>query len=105
MRVVFDCAATYQGMSLNKSLLQGPDMTNTLLGVLLRFRQDDIAIMADIESMFYQVKVPKADCDFYALFGGLMEILIKFQSALECWFICLEQSPLHLAQTWPYVRL
>ena len=64
VRVVFDCAATYQGMSLNKSLLQGPDMTNTLLGVLLRFRQDHIAIMADIESMFYQVKVPKADCDF-----------------------------------------
>ncbi|XP_066500465.1 uncharacterized protein [Hoplias malabaricus] len=63
MRVVFDCAATYQGTSLNDKLLQGPDLTNTLIGVLLRFRQEPVAIMADIESMFYQVRVPNEDAD------------------------------------------
>lgn len=63
LRVFFNCAATYQGISLNDKLLQGPDQTNTLVGVLLRFRQESIAMMADIKSMFYQVRVPDIDAD------------------------------------------
>ena len=61
--VVFDCAAKYKGRSLNQELLQGPDLNNTLVGVLLRFRQDKIAIVADIETMFHQVKVEPKDCN------------------------------------------
>ena len=57
VRIVFDCAASYQGVSLNDKVLQGPDLTSKLIGVLLRFRQDRIAVMADVESMFHQVKV------------------------------------------------
>lgn len=64
IRVVFDCAATYRGTSLNKELLQGPDLTNTLLGVFLRFCQEPIAMMADIDRMFHQVRVPPEDVDF-----------------------------------------
>lgn len=52
LRVVFDCGASYQGTSLNDQLLQGPDLTNSLVGVLIRLRQNPVAIMADIESMF-----------------------------------------------------
>ena len=62
-RVVFDCRATHEGISLNSQVLQGPDLTNPLLGVLLRFRQDSVAIMADIEAMFHQVHVPPEDRD------------------------------------------
>ena len=43
IRVVFDCAAEYENESLNKHLLQGPDLTNNLTGVLCRFRQEAIA--------------------------------------------------------------
>ncbi|XP_066984694.1 uncharacterized protein [Macrobrachium rosenbergii] len=57
--VVFDCSAKYQGSSLNDKLMQGPDMTNSLIGVLIRFRLERVALMGDIESMFYQVQVPK----------------------------------------------
>ena len=63
IRVVFDCSAKSHGISLNEALLSGPDLTNNLVGVLLRFRQEPIALMADIESMFYQVKVPADERD------------------------------------------
>ena len=59
IRVVFDCSAKYQGCSLNDKLMQGPDLTNSFVGVLIRFRQERVALMADIEAMFYQVRVPK----------------------------------------------
>ncbi|KAJ8393313.1 hypothetical protein AAFF_G00062140 [Aldrovandia affinis] len=52
LRVVFDCSSSYRGRSLNAELLQGPDLASSLLGVLLRFRQEWIAIMADIEAMY-----------------------------------------------------
>ena len=64
IRVVFDCSAKYRGKSLNDLLLKGPDLTNTLFGVLMRFRQERIALMADIEAMFYQVRVADVDCTF-----------------------------------------
>jgi hypothetical protein len=57
IRIVFDCAAAYQGKSLNSCVLQGPDLCNKLMGVLLRFRQYPVAVMADVEAMFHQVKV------------------------------------------------
>lgn len=61
LRVVFDYTAAFGGTSLNKKLLQGPDLTNTLLGVLLRFRQGPVAFITDIEGMFHQVQVAKED--------------------------------------------
>lgn len=64
LRVVFDCASTFAGISLNKELLQGPDLTNTLLGVLLRFRQGPIALMTDIKRMFHQVRVAEEDHNY-----------------------------------------
>lgn len=58
-RVVMDCSAKYQGRWLNAELLQGPDNTNLLVGVLLRFRQHEVAVMGDLEQMFYQIQVPE----------------------------------------------
>ena len=63
IRVVFNCSAKYRGTSLNDQLLQGPDLTNSLIGVLTRFRRSSIAFMADIEAMFHQVRVPPKDCN------------------------------------------
>ena len=64
VRVVFDCSVKYRGTSLNDQLLQGPDLTNSLVGVLTRFRQEPVAFMSDIEAMFYQVRVQPSDCNY-----------------------------------------
>ena len=63
MRIVNDAAAEYGGMSLNKSLVTGPDLLNSLAGVLMCFRVGPIALVADIEAMFHQVRVPEDDAD------------------------------------------
>lgn len=62
-RLVYDCSAKYRGVSLNDKVHQGPDLTNSLVGVLLRFRQEPIALMADIQAMFNQVHVSEDDRD------------------------------------------
>ena len=64
IRVVFDCSCQYAGACLNKELLQGPNMMNSLIGVLTRFRQERVAFIADIESMFYQVRIPESQQDY-----------------------------------------
>ena len=63
VRIVFDCSAKYNNTSLNDHLLPGPDLTNTLVGVLTRFRQERVAMIADIEAMFHQVKVEPGQRD------------------------------------------
>jgi len=64
IRVVFDCCTKFAGTSLNDQLLQGPDLTNSLVGVLTQFRQESVGFMDDIEAMFYQVLVPAEQRDF-----------------------------------------
>lgn len=55
--MVFDSSTKQDGISLNDVLLSGPDLNNTLLGVLVRFRRERIAITTDIQQMFYCFKV------------------------------------------------
>lgn len=37
--VVFDPSAEFHGVSLNEELLPGPDLMNSLIGVMMRFHQ------------------------------------------------------------------
>lgn len=64
LRVVYDCSAKFKGESLNDHLLSGPDLTNNLVGVLCRFRQEPYAFIGDIEGMFHQFKVEERHKDF-----------------------------------------
>ena len=63
VRVVYDAAAVWGGTSLNKELLQGPQLNNSLIGVLFRFRREEIAVASDIESMFHRVGCVERDTD------------------------------------------
>ena len=60
-RVVFDCASKSGGTSLNEELLRGPENTSSLIGVILRFRVNEVAVTADVKRMFHQVHVTPED--------------------------------------------
>lgn len=79
LRVVFDCGAEYRGKSLNSQLPQGPYLTSSLLGVLTRFRQEPVAVLADVQAMFHQVKVAE---DSSVSYGGL-----KVRQSRKLWSI------------------
>ena len=56
--MVFNSAQVYKGVSLNSYLAKGPDSyRNTLLGILLRWREEAIPIVGDIRKMFHQVRM------------------------------------------------
>ena len=68
IRLVYDAAAKYHGVRLNVALYQGPDLTNSLRGILLRFREKSVAVCADIASMFNAFKIPSQHSDVLRFF-------------------------------------
>ena len=58
IRVVFNCSADFQGKSINRELLSGPDLTNQIIGIMTRFREEKMTFLADIEAMYHQVLAP-----------------------------------------------
>ena len=68
IRGVFDSSAIFEGVSLNSLLMSGPDLTNKLVGVLMRFRKNAVAITSDVEQMFYQFRVTENHRDYISFF-------------------------------------
>ena len=65
LRIVFDSAATYRGMSLNDALEKGPCYLNSLFDVLVGWRAEAIAFAGDIAKMFNQVALHPVDQPFH----------------------------------------
>ena len=61
VRIVFNSSASFQGHILNDNWLKGPDLLNNILGVLIRFRESDIAVIGDISKMYHRVRIPERD--------------------------------------------
>ena len=62
LHVAFDAAAKYHGTLLNEDLLKRSNLLSSLI-IILRFRMNEFAVMADIKQMFHQVNVPTTDKD------------------------------------------
>ena len=61
LRIVFNSSSVYQGHCLNDYWLKGPDLLNSLFGVILRFRENEVAVSGDISKMYHRVLIPEAD--------------------------------------------
>ena len=57
VRIVFDASSKPTGPSLNECLFPGPSITEPWFSILLCFRFDRIAMIADIEKAFLQIAV------------------------------------------------
>lgn len=53
IHMVFDSSAKYFGLSLNDVHLSGPDLNNSLFGVLICFHKEQVAVIGDIQQMFH----------------------------------------------------
>ena len=72
VRIVFDSAAQYGGISLNDTMLPGPKLQQDVFDVLLRFRSNPVALVADLTEMFSQVVMAKKDRQYHRfLWRGL----------------------------------
>ena len=60
-RIVFNSSAKFGSHILNDYWAKGPDMMNNLLGVLIRFREDNVAIAGDLKKMYHSVKLSPID--------------------------------------------
>jgi hypothetical protein len=70
LRVVFDGSAkTSSGLSLNDVQMVGPPLQNDLFNILLRFRQHQFVIKADIEKMYRQVLIEDNQKQYQKIFS------------------------------------
>ena len=74
VRIVFNSSASHQGHKLNDYWFKGPDLLNNLFGVVLRFRENEVAISGDISKMYHRVLIPKEDQDVHRLLWRNLEM-------------------------------
>lgn len=70
IRPVFDDFCAVNGPSLNRCLYSGPNLLSKIFDVLIRFRLNKIALLADIKKAFLNVEVSKDHRDFFEVFMG-----------------------------------
>ena len=61
VRIVFDCAAKCNGISLNDMIYAGPKLQQDLFNVLVRFRRNPVGIACDIKERYLQIEIEEQD--------------------------------------------
>ena len=57
VRIVFNSFSEYKGHKLNDYWRKGPDLLNGMFGVILRFREGEVAIIGNISKMYYWILI------------------------------------------------
>ena len=58
IRIVFNSSASFKGHTVNDYWFKGPDLLNNLFVVVLRFRENAVAVCSDIMKMYHIVAIP-----------------------------------------------
>jgi hypothetical protein len=101
VRVTFDAKVTIKKLSLNNNFLTGPDLANSLLGVLLCFCKERITIQGDIKGIFDAVKASPEDdnafCFYYWEDHDLNKPLIPYQICMQVFGAASSPGASHFA--------
>ena len=73
VRIVFNLSSAYQGHRLNDYWLKGPDLLNGLFGVVLCFRENQVAISGDISKMYHRILIPLEDQRVHRFLGRKLQ--------------------------------
>ena len=68
VRIVFDCSAKCEGVSLNDMIHTGPKLQKDLFDVLIRFRRNPVALACDIREMYLQIATDEKDRSYFRMF-------------------------------------
>ena len=75
VRTVFNSSQVCKGYSLNSAVAKGPDAyINNLLGLLLRWREGNIALVGDIKKMFNSVHIHELEQHCHRFLWRNMEV-------------------------------
>ena len=55
LRILFDCSAKCDGISLNDVIHAGPKLQRELFNVFLRFRRNSVTVVCDIQEVYLQI--------------------------------------------------
>ena len=109
VRVVYDTSAKAKRdvQSLNKCLYRGPVMLQDLTGILLRFRLNKVAVVADIEKAFLQIGLNKNARDVTRFFWLKDITHLTVENNIEVYRFCrvpfgIISSPFLLGATLDY---
>ena len=101
VRGVFDCAAKYKDTSLNDNFICGPYLMNSLIGVLMRFRKERVALVADVEAVFVKPSHfdalrsmwwPNGEIDQEPVFHRMLVHIFRAKSSSTCANFALKQT-------------
>ena len=71
---VCNSSSSYQGHRLNDYWLKGPDLLNNLFEVILRFRENPVAVHGHISKMYHRVLIPEVDQHVHRYLWRDMEV-------------------------------
>ena len=72
VRIAYNSAARYGGISLNDTMFPGPILQQDIFDVLIRFRGNPVALVADLTEIFSRVIMAKKDRRYHrSLWKGL----------------------------------
>ena len=82
VRIVWNAAAQFRGVSLNGGFHKSPDLLNTLGSYIFAWRRYRVALVGDVKKMFNQIEVAASDQIFHRFvwrFGDENSPPIAFQ--------------------------
>lgn len=74
VRIVFDCSARTEGVSLNDVIYAGPKLQTELFDVLIRFRRNPVAVACDVKEMYLQVEMKRVIVQCFVCCGGIWRV-------------------------------